>query len=58
MLKPFEVKPWKAQATNPYNKGLQSVVLVCPKNESQGQESQGRTDNNNFVCWVHDVKPF
>jgi hypothetical protein len=27
MLKPFEVKPWKAQATNPYEKGLQSVVL-------------------------------
>jgi hypothetical protein len=27
IFKPFEVKPWKAQATNPYEQGLQSVVL-------------------------------
>ena len=48
----------KAQATNPYDKGLQSVVLVCVENECQGKESQGRTDDDNFVCWVHDVTPF
>jgi len=49
MLNPFELKPWKAQATNPYEKGLQSVVLVCVENECQGHESQGRTYDYDFV---------
>jgi len=31
------------------------IPSECVKNESQGQESQGRTDNNDFVRWVHDV---
>jgi hypothetical protein len=39
-----------------HGNGVHDLSLSsCPENESQGHESQGRTDNYDFVRWVHDV---
>ena len=41
-----------------HGNGVHDLSLsVCPKNESQGKESQGRTDDDDFVLVVHHCVP-